>query len=245
MSRHFAPSLAMTICVVLASAVLLGLGTWQVQRLFWKQELIARYQNNTATPPVPWAEFEQRLAFDDIAAAEFTRVQLNGTFLHEHELYMTGRSRIGEPGLHVLTPLQLDQGGVIMVNRGWIAVEYRDPATRADGLFSGTVALTGLFRLARPVAGVRAAMLPENDVIQNTWYTLDLPMMANHTGLDLETNYYVMDAREGAPLPYGHQWQLRIHNSHLEYAIIWYTLTLALLGIYIAFGIKRAREKSS
>ncbi len=242
MSKRFAPSLTMTICVALAMIVLLGLGTWQVQRLFWKQELITRYTDNSTAPVEDWHLFRPLFKAGDMTNNEFRRVRVQGEFLHQHEMYMTGRSRIGEPGLYVFTPMRLNTNEVVLINRGWIPSEYRPPETRIDGLYQGQVTLEGLFRLAQPVAGIRAAVLPENDMIKNTWYTLDLPMMAEHTGLELQQDYYLMDGREGAPRPYGHQWQIRLHNNHLEYVVTWYGLALALLVMFIAFGIKRAKE---
>lgn len=232
----------MSISVLLAFVFLLGLGSWQLQRLFWKEELIARFATNIARQPVPWRVFAPQRAADTENLQEFRRTELRGEYLHEHEMYLTSRSRAGEPGLAVLTPMRLSSGEIVLINRGWIESDFRDPSTREDGMFAGEVTIVGLYRLARPASGIRAAVLPENDPVKNTWYTLDLPAMAEHTALSMEQEYYFLDAREGEPMPYGRQWNFRLINNHLQYAITWYALGAVLLVMYGIFGWKRARE---
>ena len=244
-SSRFAPPLSMTLTVLVAFVVLLGLGTWQLQRLLWKQGLIAQYERNIQAPVVAWQDIRDSVTAmprPDHDPYHFSRVKLVGEFVHDKEMYMTGRSRNGEPGLMVITPFVLQDGSVVAVSRGWIESEYRAPHTRAAGLFTGPQTLEAMYRRAIPVGGLRASILPENDTHKNTWYTLDLPAMAAFVDLPMHTEYYFMDAREGDPMPYGRQWIFRISNNHLQYAITWYALAFCLIGMYVAFGVKRARE---
>ncbi len=239
MIKGFAPSLTMTICVLLSLVVLTGLGTWQVKRLFWKQELIHRFEANIAAPVIDWIDFEPLWKMGPKPHEEFRRVRITGLLLREHEMYQTGRSPAGEPGLYILTPMRLDNGQEILINLGWTESDYRNQKSVA--LLTEPSTIEGMFRIARPPTGIRAWVLPKNDTVKNTWYTLDLPMMKAHTGLEnLNTGFYIKLIQEGEVLPSTKE--LKIHNAHLEYAVTWYGLALVLLVMYIIFGIQRAKE---
>src|SRR5260221_5073438 len=111
---NFRPTLWPTVFTIPALLVLIGLGTWQVERLHWKERLIAERQAGVAAPPValPRSREEAR-------ELEFRRVRLGGQFLHEKELYLAATNDTGTVGKHVLTPLRLDDWSVVLVNRGF------------------------------------------------------------------------------------------------------------------------------
>ena len=239
MIKGFAPSLTMTLCVLLSLVLLVGLGSWQVKRLFWKQELIARFEANIAAPVIDWMDFEPMWKMGPKPQEEFRRVRMTGVLLREHEMYLTGRSSAGEPGLYILAPMRFANGQEILVNLGWVESDYRNQKSVA--LFTEPSTIEGMFRIARKPTGIKAWVLPENDTVKNTWYILDMEMMKNHTGLEnLNTSFYIKLIHEGEVLPTGKE--LKIHNAHLEYALTWYGLALALLVMYIMFGIQRAKE---
>ena len=239
MIKGFAPSLTMTLCVLLSLVVLIGLGSWQVKRLFWKQEMIARFEANIAAPVTDWEEFHPLWKMGPKPHEEFRRVRMTGILLREHEMYLTGRSPAGEPGLYIIAPMWLVNGQEVLVNLGWVEADYRD--NNSIPFANTPTTIEGMFRIARIPNGIKAWVLPENDTVKNTWYTLDLPMMQAHTGLEnLNTTFYIKLIHAGETLPTGKE--LKIHNAHLEYALTWYGLALALLVMYIMFGIQRAKE---
>ena len=242
-SVKFAPPLMMTITVALTLGILLWLGTWQMQRLAWKEALITLYERNISADPIPLAELERRVAGGvPLQDFEFSTVHLRGALHHDKEMYLSGRSRAGEPGLHVLTPLTLENGDVVLLNRGWVPFEYRDPASRPAGLFAGVRDYTGILRLVRPETGLRKLVMPDNDPVRNQWYTLDTAAMAKSSGLWLRREVYFMDNREGLPRPFGRQWRLKLRNDHFEYALTWYAFGLILVTIYVLYGLRRGRE---
>lgn len=225
----FRPTLWPTLFSVPAIIVLIGLGTWQLQRLEWKQDLIDKLQSRSVAaavaPPADGANLEEY---------EYQHVQVTGTYRHDHEFFLVGRSLNGNPGLHVLTPLvPADGGEAILVNRGWIPFERQDPKTRAGGQVAGPVTVDGIIRLQKPPG----YFTPANDTARNNWFYVDTAAIAAVAGVPLRDGYYIMAGKADVPgsYPVGHQWRLDIRNDHLEYAITWYSLAVALLVIYILY----------
>lgn len=222
----FRPALWPTLIALPAVVLTFGLGLWQVQRLAWKEALIAERQARIALPVLPAlpANFEPGTHL-------FRRARFAGAFLHDREMYRPARSRRdGEIGVHVVTPLRLEGGGTILVNRGWVPSLRRNPETRRDGQVAGRVALVGVIRTP-----ARAGyFVPDNDPAANTWFRLDLRQMAKHAGLAGTRPYYaelVADAPGGWPR--GGQTRVTVRNAHLEYAITWFSLCLIGIVVYI------------
>lgn len=243
--RRFRPTLWASVCTALAVLMLLGLGTWQLQRLQWKDSLIAERLARSQAPArsLPGT-------FEDSAALEFVRVRLEGGFLHDDELYVASRTFKGKVGLHVVTPFALDDGRVLLVNRGWVPVDRSDPTARIEGQIEEPQALEVILRRG----GWRGwdFTRPRNDPVNNLWLWFDLPAMANRaTAENVITEVYgeVLpdglggEVPGGLPIPIGARVDLR--NNHLEYALTWYTLAVALLVIYVVFSTKRGGERSS
>lgn len=229
----FRPKLAPTLITACGLTLLLGLGAWQVQRLHWKEDLIRKLEARAVAPPV-----DPPTASDDLSAFEYRRVRVRGVFRHDRELYLVGRSLRGQAGLHVLTPLVPEGGGpAILVDRGWAPFDRRDPATRAAGQVRGGVEVVGLVRLEKG----KGMFQPENDPDRNTWYFAELDRMAKASGVDLARGYYLVAGRMKVPgsLPVAGQWRLDVRNDHLEYAITWFTLAVALAVIFVVYHRQR------
>src|SRR5690348_3084588 len=99
-----------------ACLILIGLGTWQLERRSWKLGLIAEREAALAAAP---AHLEAADA--DPIRFEFHRIAATGRFLHDHELYLTGQFLNDRPGWHVITPLVLQDGSALLVDRGFVA----------------------------------------------------------------------------------------------------------------------------
>jgi surfeit locus 1 family protein len=223
----FRPLFWPTVFTVPVMLVCLGLGFWQVERLFWKRELIAQRQAAVAAAPVIAPS-----SLEEARGPEFHHVTDEGVFLHDKEIFLGATSEAGRNGYQVLTPLQEAGGRIIFVNRGFIPAELKDPARRADGQIAGRVRVQGLLRLAparRP-----AWFLPDNRPDLNYWFWVDLPAMAAADQLDRVAPFYI-DA-DATPNPGG--WpkggvtRLELRNDHLQYAITWFSLAVALIVIY-------------
>jgi len=219
-----------------AFLVLIGLGSWQVQRLFWKEGLIAQRQAALAAPPIaPPASLEAARGL------EYRHLSAAGSFLNDRELYLGASDAIGHLGYHVITPLKLDDGALLLVDRGFVPQEKRTPESRAQGLLQGEVAVTGLLRLAP--AGKPYWFLPDNNAAKNYWFYVDIPAMAAAARLERVLPYYLDADATPVPggLPVGGQTRLDLPNDHLQYAITWY----ALAGALAVIALLRFRQRSA
>jgi surfeit locus 1 family protein len=227
----FQPRLVPTLFAVPIVLLCLGLGVWQVQRLAWKEGLIAQRAAATKAAPVPAPQ-----ALADAKKLEFRPVTLDGVFLNDREIYLHAIAPSGREGYQVLTPVTVAEGQAVFIDRGFIPTELRDPAKRAAGQLSGTQHVTGLVRL--PPSGRPNWFLPDNNAAKNHWFWVDLPAMAAADRLEKVAPYYV-DA-DATPNPGG--WPQggaellpELPNHHLQYAITWFALAVAMIVIYVMF----------
>ena len=212
-----------------ALAVLVGLGTWQVQRLAWKEALLATIDARIHADPLPLDEVASR--YPEI---EYVPVTATGRFDHaaERHVFTTWE---GESGYDVFTPLLLNEGRAVFVNRGFVPFDRKDPATRADGQVGGEVTVTGLAR--RGLAEKPSWVVPDNDPAKNVFYWKDVRAMRETSGLDpaIDVLPFVVDAGDAANpggLPVGGTTLIDLPNNHLQYAVTWYGLALALCGVF-------------
>lgn len=126
MGLRFRPYPGFTVAAVILTAILIGLGVWQLQRLQWKLALIAEVNGHMAAAPV---SLDAALAMS-ADAVQYRRVALSGRFDNAKEAYVFTTDANGTPVYHVLTPFQLDDGRQLMVDRGYVPKEMLAPATR-------------------------------------------------------------------------------------------------------------------
>jgi surfeit locus 1 family protein len=218
--------------------LLLALGFWQVERLFWKQDLIAQRQAAVAAPRVAAPR-----SLEEARGMEFHHIVDEGVFLHDKEIFLGATSEAGRQGYQVMTPLLEVGGRTVFINRGFIPAELKDSNKRDVGQIAGTVRIQGLLRL--PPAERPAWFLPDNRPDLNYWFWVDLPAMSAADGLDRVAPFYI-DA-DATPNPGG--WpkggvtRLVLPNDHLQYAITWFSLAVALIVIYVLFHRRSAGPK--
>jgi surfeit locus 1 family protein len=225
-------------------AGLCALGTWQVHRLAWKRALIAQVEQRAHAPAVPApgrAEWPA-LTSDN---AEYRRVSAAGVYQYDRQTLVQAATELGS-GYWVMTPLQLADGGTVLVNRGFVLPEWRKSQAAAAPQPSAQAGVTGLLRMGEPGSG----FLRNNDPAANLWYSRDLPAIAAARGLSDVAPYFIdADAAGGASdarkAPVGGLTVLAFPNNHLVYAITWYALAaMVLIGAFIFVREeKRARRK--
>lgn len=223
--------LPVLVAAVVAFAILVGLGTWQVQRLHWKEALIANIENRINSAPRPLADIERQL--DETGDVDYRPVSLTGTFEHDGERHFFTTWE-GDSGFNVYTPLRLEDGRYIFVNRGFVPYELKDPAKRRNGQVAGTVEIAGLAR--NRLDSKPGMFLPENDAARNIFYWKDLDAMAASAGLPAGTRFLPFfvdagDAPNPGGWPHGGVTIVDLPNNHLQYAITWYGLAAALAGV--------------
>ena len=136
--------------------------------------------------------------------------------------------------------MRLEDGAVVLVERGWVPGEKREAASRVAGNPPGEVALEGLLRLAP--SQKPGWFIPENDPVRGEWFWIDLPAMARAADVPEALPFYVEAGAEPNPggLPVGGQASTELPNDHLQYAITWFSLAVALIVIYVLFHRRNA-----
>jgi surfeit locus 1 family protein len=230
-----------TIMTLVALPILIGLGFWQLERLAWKESLLAAIAERTKGEPADVLGVYSATHESDLGY-EYYRVKVRGRFLHDKERYFYAPDQTRGPGYHVYTPFEIADGeGVLFVNRGYVTEAKKDPASRQEGQISGDVEVVGLLRSP----GTKATFTPENDIKGNLWYWRDYyGMLGSVFGSAPRTGIPVfIDAEAAAPggWPMGGATLIEFPNRHLEYALTWFGLAGALLAVFAAFVWTRLR----
>lgn len=230
--------LPISLATLAALALLIGLGVWQLQRKAWKEALIAAIDQRITTPPQPlplpgaWAQLTA-------GADEFRRVKFcahfdEGSGVNLYAASSALRGDITGPGSFVFRPGRLDNGMIVVVERGFV------PEGAAPPRAEETVDLVGYLRWPER----HSWFFPDHDTAGNLWFVRDPRAMAEAKGWGQVAPFYV--AQE-SPVPAGGlprpgPIKVRLPNDHLGYAITWFGLATALAAVYLALVISRRRR---
>jgi surfeit locus 1 family protein len=229
---------AALVFVPVALGILISLGNWQVNRLYWKESLLADIQQRSTAAPANLAELERLLAAGE--AVDYRHATASGRYLNDKERHFLATFE-GQSGFYLYTPLELADGRYLFVNRGFVPYDRKDPATRPESLVEGPQTVTGLARAE--LAAKPSSLVPDNDETANIFYWKDLTRMAASVGLPADQVLpFFLDA-DSTPvaggLPKGGVTQIDLPNNHLQYAITWYGLAFALVAVVLAGLIRR------
>jgi surfeit locus 1 family protein len=216
------------IAAALGVILLVGLGMWQLQRLAWKEALIAERDMRLAAAPVSLDEALKE--FDANRSVEFMKVEADGTFQHKAEAFML-TTEGGVPGFEVVTPLASTDGIVVLVDRGFVPEPLKDPAKRPESQPQSEIKVTGILR--RHVGG-HGPFTPDNDPDGNMWYWWDIPAMLAYADVapDARVAPFVLHVQpSGGPrtLPAPVAVDESLTNNHLQYALTWFSLAILLV----------------
>lgn len=233
-------------CALLATTILAGLGTWQVQRLHWKEDLIARVEARVdgepvpAPPPAAWDEFS-------IERWQFTPVEATGRFvpgeLHVYIALTRPQGPLGGPGYFLISPFRTEAGWFVLVNRGFVPDAAKEAGARPGSAPpAGEVDLVGLVRESETPNFVT----PEPNRDDNVWFARERAAMAAALNLPPArvAPYFIDAAASTTPpggLPQAGETRLAFPNNHLQYAITWYGLALTCMAVFGAFAWRRLR----
>jgi surfeit locus 1 family protein len=233
-----------TVFTLAALALLVGLGVWQLQRLEWKEGLISEIEARAKGAPITLKEA--------IAVARagkdpsYYRVRVKGRFENDKERYLYALSSDGEPGWHVITPFDADEGDLVLIDRGFVPDRLRDPSTRAAGQLDGEVEVTGLVRLPE----MQGPFTPDNEPAANSWFWRDLNglIFSMYPTATMDPTPFFLEAEKSdvpGGWPEGGQTRLELPNNHLQYAITWFLLAGAVVVIYLVYvrGAYRRRTR--
>jgi surfeit locus 1 family protein len=215
------PVLIATIAALPVLGLLLFLGTWQVQRLQWKNDLIARIAASEAAPAAPLAEPPE----------PFRKVAVTGRFDHGREALLGLEVRGPVLGARLLTPLLREGAAPVLVDRGWVPVDRAGAVARPEGRVT-------IEAWVHP--GDRAGMFAAtDDAAGRRFYTFDPPAIGAALGLRDVAPYGLVVLGPAGGLPDPARTLPRPTNNHLGYAITWYGLALSLVGVLAAFAMRR------
>ncbi len=249
-------------------AVLVGLGTWQLHRLQWKQALIARIDQSARAEPVSLADIEA--GNEHGLETDWLRLRAKGYYAYDQTRRIYAL-RKGVPGWRLLTPLVRPGETIIFVDRGFLPKTIKNlPRAFAGGTgdlraldvnaapadWPKPLQVTGLVRLH----GDKPAFAAENDPGTNRWYWYDMQGLAGSLPQDLGAAVvggqkrlarimaFTLQLEPGGEagrtgnLPIVDPVKPKLSNRHLGYALTWYGLALCLAIIAFSFWRKLARE---
>jgi surfeit locus 1 family protein len=223
----------LTVAVLAALALLIGLGIWQLDRLKWKEGLIAQIEARATAAPVALEDAEALVRRD--RDPSYLRVRVEGRFHHGRERYLYAVAG-GQQGWHVITPLETPNGKMVLIDRGFVTDALKDPSSRKLGQVEQIVKLIGLVRMPER----QGLFIPDNEPASNRWFWRDLQGMAASmfpSGAIEVAPFFVEAEKSEVPggWPEGGQTRLVIVNNHLQYALTWFALAACLLGVYAAY----------
>ena len=237
---------------LLAFVVLVGLGTWQLQRKAWKEGLIAALDAQLAAPPVAlpssaaWPSLDQQ-------SAEYRRVAVDVAFDNAKEALVFAapsafRPDVTSPGYWVFTPARLIGGGVVMVNRGFVPEGRKDPISRPEGELPGPLQIVGVMRWPEG----RHWFTPNDEPAHNLWFSRDPQSIAAAKGLGSESlgpvaPFYIEQESPAPPggLPQPGKLVAKLPDDHLQYALTWYGLAVVLAVIFATWAFGSARVEAA
>jgi surfeit locus 1 family protein len=236
--------LGLLVPAVLLFAVLIALGTWQLQRKARKEELIATLAERLAAPPsaLPAPSTWPRL---DQQSDEYRRVTFSAQFVTGKTALVLATTSAFRPdvsglGFWVFTPARLADGSVVVVNRGFVPTKLWDSNVRYDDRSPGIVEITGVMRWP----DTRQWFTPRDNPAQNVWFVRDPATIATAKGWGPVSPFYVEQESLVPPggWPQPGKIVVNLPNNHLQYVVTWYGLALVLVVVFAVWALKSSRE---
>tara|TARA_E500000331_G_C16989903_1_gene597341 strand:+ start:64 stop:657 length:594 start_codon:yes stop_codon:yes gene_type:complete len=197
------------------------LGTWQLYRLQWKQDLISQINRGLQSSPINYYKNINK---------NYQRVQLTGNFNPSFQIFLYSLNEKGKPGFDVITPFETNNKENVLVNRGWIAKNLKNKVP--SNLTSSSI--TGMLRSANR----KNLFTPENDLQENIWFYLNLKDVEKFTGKKF-SKYIVYLEDKNIDVPKPKKITIDIPNNHLKYAITWYAISISIIFYYLYFRKKK------
>ncbi len=198
-----------------------SLGTWQLYRLQWKQDLINQISRGLKSNPI---RYSQNII------TNYQRVTLEGKYDFKNQIYLYSLNEKGQPGFDVITPFETTGKENVLINRGWIKKELKNDLK--INTFSSTI--KGLLR----ENSRKNIFTPENDLKQNMWFSINLNEIQKLTGKKFNKFIvYLEDDLIKIPMP--KEITIDLPNNHLKYAITWYSISISIFFYFLYFRKKQ------
>ncbi len=208
-----------SVFIIFFILVFVGLGTWQIIRLNWKNNLILEVENSLKNPPVELAESTKE---------NFLKIKTSGSIDFDKQIYLYNLNDTGTPGFEVINPIAIADEDYL-INRGWIPFEKK--GTKEINFFDqeniiGTLKLQGRKNIFKP----------DNDLVENYWFSLNREDVLKFTGKNFSKYIIYLDGNYQFPRP--KKITANISNNHKKYAMTWFSLAISILLLYLYFRKK-------
>ena len=208
-----------SVFVIFFILVFIALGTWQIIRLNWKNNLILDIENSLKNQPVELTQSNKE---------NYLKIKTSGRVDFEKQIYLYNLNDSGTPGFEVLNPILID-GENYLLNRGWIPFEKKD--TPEINIFDQNKILGTL-----KIQGRNNIFKPDNDIKENYWFSLNREDISKFTGKKFSKYIIYLDGNYQFPRP--KKITANISNNHKKYAMTWFSLAISILLLYLYFRKK-------
>ena len=208
-----------SVFVIFFILVFIALGSWQIVRLNWKNNLILEIENSLKNPPVELTQSNKK---------NYLKIKTSGSIDLDKQIYLYNLNDTGTPGLEVINPIFIDNENYL-INRGWIPFEKKN--SQEINFFDenniiGTIKLQGRKNIFKP----------DNDIEENYWFSLNREDLLKFTGKAFSK--YIIYLNGNYQLPKPKKITANISNNHKKYAITWFSLAISILLLYLYFRKK-------
>ena len=208
-----------SVFIIFFILVFIGLGTWQIVRLNWKNNLILEIENSLKNPPVELAQSNKE---------NFLKIKTSGSIDFDKQIYLYNLNESGTPGFEVINPITIGDEN-FLINRGWIPFEKK--GAQEIKVFDqkkiiGTLKLQGRKNIFKP----------DNDLVENYWFSLNREDVLKFTGKNFSKYIIYLDGNYQLPRP--KKITANISNNHKKYAMTWFSLAISILLLYLYFRKK-------
>ena len=197
----------------------MGLGTWQILRLNWKNNLIFEIENALKKPPVELTQSKKQ---------NFLKIKTSGSIDFDKQIYLYNLNETGTPGFEVINPIIIEDENYL-INRGWIPFEKKG-AEEINIINQKNI--IGILKLQ----GKKNIFKPDNDLEENYWFSLNREDILKYTGKNFSKYIIYLEGNYRFPSP--KKITANISNNHKKYAITWFSLALSILLLYLYFRKK-------
>ena len=199
--------------------VFISLGSWQIIRLNWKNNLILEIENSLKKPPVELTQSN---------IENYLKIKTSGIIDFDKQIYLYNLNDTGTPGFEVINPIFINNENYL-INRGWIPFEKKN--TQEIEIFDekniiGTLKLQSRNNIFKP----------DNDIKENYWFSLNREDILKFTGKEFSKYIIYLDGNYQVPKP--KKITANISNNHLKYALTWFSLAISILLLYLYFRKK-------
>jgi surfeit locus 1 family protein len=208
-----------SVFVIFFILVFIALGSWQIVRLNWKNNLILEIENSLKNPSVELTQSNKE---------NYLKIKTSGFVNFNKQIYLYNLNEKGTPGFEVINPILIDNENYL-VNRGWIPFEKK--GSKEINFFDENN-IIGTLKLQ----GKKNIFKPDNDIKENYWFSLNRDDILKFTGKEFSEYLIYLDGNYELPKP--KKITANISNNHKKYAITWFSLAISILLLYLYFRKK-------